>query len=44
MIGEPGAAREVLAHSRGRLCAEEPSPATSQKYGAGNSVIMDILV
>jgi hypothetical protein len=32
------------AASAGPPCAEEPSLATSQKYGAGNSVIINTLV
>jgi hypothetical protein len=40
MIGETlGCQRSVCSFHR--PCAEEPSLATSQKYGAGNSVIID---
>jgi hypothetical protein len=41
MIGETQGGRRSVCSFHGPPCAEEPSLATSQKYGAGNSVIID---
>jgi hypothetical protein len=44
MIGEIRGCQRSVCPFYGPACAEEPSPATSQKYGTVNSVIMDTLV
>lgn len=42
MIGETRRFQRSVGSFPGTPCAEEPSLATWQKYGAGNSVIIDI--